>query len=126
VIGVPTAVAVGDPFANPAKTNKTIREELADAVALVEFADLFRGQRSNIAEFGSVRIDVQGPWSAGDGNNIQAQLGKAGTIAAIRIAGSLGDAKGAINQQAVVGAAGNAILASCEDGMWRNLTGTEP
>ena len=122
---MPIAVAVGELFANPAKTNKKILEQLADAAALLEFADLFRGLRT-IARADTVRIDVQGPWTAGEGNNIQAQIGKVGTIAAILIAGSLGDAAGVINQNTVVEAAQNAILASGNDRRWRILTGMEP
>jgi hypothetical protein len=125
VIAVPVAVAVGGPFPNPAKTNKKILEQLDDAVAELEFADLFRGP-GTIAEAGIVRIDVQGPLKAGNGNNIQAQVGNAGTIAAILIAHSLGAAQGVVNQNTVLEAAQNAIIASGNDGNWCTLTGTEP
>lgn len=125
MIAVPVAVAVGGPFPNPANANKKILEQLADAVAELEFADLFRGP-GTIAKAGSVRIDVQGPWSAGPGNNIQAQVENAGTIAAILIAHTLGEAQGAVNQNTVLEAARAAIIASGNDRNWRTLTGTEP
>jgi hypothetical protein len=101
-----------------------MREALAEAVAQLEFAALFGGP-GTIAEAEGVRIDIQGPWNAGPGLNIQAQTGRA-TISAIRIANTLGAAEGEENQDAVVEAVRAALIAAAQDGEWRDVTGTSP
>lgn len=108
--------------------NKTMKSDLREAVALIDFGDLFRGP-GTIAKYGNVRIDVQGQWSGPGGGrigaNIQAQVNRM-SIAAIRVADTLGQAAGAVNQNAVVQAVQNALIASAGDGDWRDITGTSP
>jgi hypothetical protein len=125
---MPINVAVnGDIRGWPPSVTRRMRDELAEAVAELGFADLFRGP-GTVAEVGNTRIDVQGPWTNGGqriGNNIQAQVGKM-SIAALRIADTLGGAVGALNQNAVLQQAQAALNASVRDGQWRELTGTSP
>jgi hypothetical protein len=110
------------------QTNRNMRRELGEAVALIQFADLFRGA-GTIAEEGATRVDVQGQWTGPGrvriGANIQAQVSGM-SIAALRIADTLGAAVGAIDQANVVTAAQNALNASGVDGLWREVTGTSP
>jgi hypothetical protein len=121
---MPIATAVAGNIKGWPGTNGAIRAELAQATTQLQFADLFRGP-GEIAHSGNVRIDVQGPWTAGPGNNIQAQIGGI-SIAALRIAFSLGAAAGPLAQGAVVQAAQEALNAGGRDGSWRNMTGTSP
>jgi hypothetical protein len=120
---MPIATVAAGP-ANLIQTNAAMRAELAAAAALLQFAALF-GAPGTIAVSGVVRIDIQGPWSAGPGRNIQAQVANS-SIAAIRLADTLGAAVGAVNQAAVVAAAQAALLASENTGQWQNVTGTSP
>lgn len=120
---MPIEVAVTGEIRNFQAPNRRMRRELAEAVAQLTFAELFRGA-GTIAEEGEVRIDIQGVWGAGPGQNIQAQIGRA-TIAAIRLANSLGAAEGEENEAAVVAAVGAALIAST-DGEWRDVTGEQP
>jgi hypothetical protein len=121
---VPIATAVGSAMRGWRQPNRATRTDLAGAVAELQFADLFRGS-GTIAEEGSVRIDVQGPWTQGPGKNIQAQVGST-SIAGLLIANTLGTAAGAVNQNAVLGAARTALIASAGDGSFRQVTGTQP
>lgn len=110
--------------ANLDEVNGRTRKDLADAMSELTFANLWRTPRT-IAQSGSVRIDIQGPWSAGPGQNIQAQAGN-GSVAAIRVASTLEAALGNANQAAVVAAVGSALTASMNSGFWQNVTGTSP
>lgn len=105
-------------------TNGQLRRDLAAAIAQLTFDELWRDPQT-IAESGSVRIDIQGPWSAGPGQNIQAQVGGS-SIAAMRLANTLAAAVGAAHQGAVVAAVGNALTLSENSGFWQNVTGTSP
>jgi hypothetical protein len=111
-------------IAKQTASSARINGELDLARAELKFEKLFR-KPMTIASHGNVRIDVQGPWTPGKGRTIQAQLGKTGTIAAVRLADSLENTKGAVNQDAVVAAVGAALVASL-DGHWRSVTGTMP
>lgn len=123
---MPITVTPALPF-NGIPVNNTIANLFADSVAKLDFAGLFRGPGTIVK--GAVRIDVQGPWTDGNhnriGNNIQAQYG-GGTVAAIRIADTLGAAVGAVNQLAVVQQAQAALTASFQTSTWQNVTGTSP
>lgn len=105
-------------------TTRQIRDDLDDAIDDLDFADLWRGP-GTIAQAGVVRIDIQGPWTAGPGQNIQAQVGR-NSIAAIRVGVTLAAAVGAANQAAVVTAVGNALRQSMGGGVWVEVTGTQP
>jgi hypothetical protein len=110
------------------QTNAKMQRELGEAVAQLQFADLFRGP-GTIAEEGRTRVDVQGQWTGPGrvriGANIQAQVSGM-SIAGLKIADSLGAAVGAIEQAAVLTAAQLALNASGADGIWREVTGTSP
>jgi hypothetical protein len=120
---MPIEIAVAGPVNNAMPVNRRLRVALAEAAQQLEFAALFGGP-GTIAEEEPVRIDVQGPWGAGPGLNIQAQVGN-GTIAGIRLAESLGRTR-AEEQAVVVEAVRAALIASANDGLWRDLTGRQP
>ena len=101
---------------------KTQRKELLAVLNELEFANLFRGSRTR-ATSGTIRIDIQGVWTAGPGSNIQAQTGT-DSIAAIRMATSLGTAQTEDGQNEVVAAVSAALVSSAGDGHWYNVTGT--
>lgn len=125
---MPIDTVEGDQFSGTTPSGRMVKD-LKGAIALLQFADLFRGS-GTITKFGKVRIDVQGPWSKPGGRgrlgaNIQAQVGNE-TIAAIRVADTLGGARGATYELAVVEAVQDALRDSAQDGNWRNITGTSP
>jgi hypothetical protein len=115
---------IEEPISNQMNSSARVRGELQQAAAQLKFEKLFRGPMP-IARDGNVHIDIHGPWTAGEGRTIQAQLGKGGTIAAMRLANSLSAAQGAVNELAVVTAVQDALIDSL-DGQWRSVTGTMP
>lgn len=122
---MPIVTAGGGTIRNSTEPNRRMRDDLNDAVTLVDFTGLFRGP-GTIAEYGKVRIDVQGQWSGPGGRrigaNIQAQVGGA-TIAAVRVADTLGTTRDPDEQAEVVRQVVAALVAST-DGTWREVTGT--
>ena len=119
---MPMQTVVDGPISRWTGTSKELRNQFAESVAQLQFADLWRDP-GNIV-LGPPRIDVQGPWTDGPGNNIQGQVGNQ-SCAALRIANSLADVMAAHRVQ-VLQAAQAALNASCRDGQWRNLIGTIP
>jgi hypothetical protein len=103
--------------------SRALRLQMQGALALMQYGRLFQGQ-GTIDQFQQVRIDNQGPWNAGPGDNIQAQVGR-NSLAAIRIANELSGVAPA-HQQAVLDAVETALEESYRDGDWYEVTGTSP
>lgn len=113
----------GAAMRNWTRPNKTMISEMNGALALVQYANIWRNKK--IAQYEDVRIDNQGPWSKGPGVNIQAQTDKA-SIAGVLLADSLGNAANPIDQAAVVNALQQAMRQSSGDGYFYEVTGTVP
>lgn len=124
MIVMPITIARGEKMRNRTAPNKRQIRDMDSALELAQYADLWR-QRTTISQYGVVRIDNQGPWSAGPGQNIQAQMGNT-SIAGVLLANTLGNAVNPIDQAAVVAAVRQAMDQSAQDGYFYEVTGTVP
>ncbi|MEJ2856257.1 MULTISPECIES: hypothetical protein [unclassified Saccharothrix] len=121
---MPITIARGAQMRGWELPKRRLVDDMDSALAEVLYANLWR-QGKTIAEYGKVRIDNQGPWTQGPGQNIQAQTGN-DSIAGVLLANTLGNAGNPIDQGAVVDAVRRAMSQSVQDGYFYQVTGTVP
>ena len=105
-----------------AGTRKADRADLEQAIHRIDFADLWRGQGTEIAKHGDVRIVIRGPWTEDretGGKVIHAQTGF-GPIAAIRLSGAFKAADRG-QHRLVVFEVGEALTGSWKDRTWYHV-----
>ena len=120
-------VVAGPPFAHPfAGLNAAQRADATNAIANLQFADLYRNPPFRInGPAGLVRLDVQGA-IAGGGRNWQVQVNGvvgASTIATMLIAGTTAGASTPERRAFVQRSARNALVQSLGTGNTYNVNG---
>ncbi len=121
---MPIIVMRADAFPGWPAQPKKYRDHLREAVLRIQFSDLWRKPPGRlVTESGDVRIEIQGRWAKGPGQNIQARVGEE-LLAAILLADSLARTANTVDQAAVVNAVSGALDNSAEVNLWYIVTGT--